>query len=83
MASTWIETDTFYRKLLSICRKIKLDLSLPQKDQIDLFPKLVRTIGHSDFMDQMAQYIEDWSLPEDDRDVYEIRVRMGEWYLPP
>ena len=39
MASTWIETDTFYRKLLSICRKIKLP-TLPQKDQIDLFPKI-------------------------------------------
>ena len=80
MASTWIETDTFYRKLLSICRKIKLP-TLPQKDQIYLFPKLVRTIGHSDFMDQMAEYIEELSLPEDDRAPRgNIRVRMGEWY---
>ena len=83
MASTWIETNTFYNKLLSICWKFKLPV-LSKNDQLDLFPKLVRTIGHSDFMDQMTQYIEELSLPEEDRDGYDdIRVRMGEWYSAP
>lgn len=80
MASTWIETHKFYNKLLSICRSYKLP-TLSKEAQTDLFPKLVQTIGHSDFMDQMVQYIEELSYQEDDRDIYDdIRVRMGEWY---
>ena len=32
-------------------------------------------------MEQMTQYIEELSIPNHERDVYDgIRVRMGEWY---
>lgn len=80
MASTWIETHKFYSKLQRISRAVKIP-TLTKETQLDLFPKLVRTIGHSDFMDEMTQYIEELSLPEEDRGYHQgIRVRMGEWY---
>ena len=80
MASTWIDTHKFYSKLQRICRSAKVP-TLTTDEQKELFPKLVRTIGHSDFMDKMTQYIDELSLPEEERGYYEgIRVRMGEWY---
>ena len=80
MASTWIETHKFYSKLQRITRASKVP-TLTKEEQLELFPKLVRTIGHSDFMGEMTQYIAELSLPEEDRGYYKgIRFRMGEWY---
>ena len=80
MASTCISATKFYREIVSIEQKLKMP-KLTREEQLDLYPKLVGTIAHSDFMSDMTTYIEQLNVPEEDRDYpSEIRVRIGDWY---
>lgn len=80
MASTCISATKFYREIVSIEQQLKMP-KLTREEQLDLYPKLVGTIAHSDFMSDMTTYIEQLNVPEEERDYpSEIRVRIGDWY---